>query len=230
MPRIVSALSLPRVRVFSTRRDVRAFAKKSAIFLGTPSVAADVLERLLEESRKPMCPFEITAVVSQPNKPVGRKNRNIPSPTPVSALALDNGYIPETTLLTPASARDDAFLAQMEMLKPDLCITAAYGNLLPTRFLRIPPYGTLNIHPSLLPKYRGAAPVNRAIEDGVDQTGVSIARTVRELDAGPILAMHTVDIDADIQVTHLIVSLRHDIPLFRRLNCSRSSFRSGQSC
>lgn len=182
-------------------------SSRSVVFLGSPAVAANVLETLLDVADGKGSPFEISAVVSQPSKPVGRKNRQIPSPTPVSALALEHGYIPDETLLTPRSAKDSAFLEQMEKLKPDLCITAAYGNLLPKRFLQIPSFGTLNIHPSLLPKYRGAAPVNRALQDGMKQTGVSIALTVFEMDAGPVLTSKTVDVDQDIQAPELLENL-----------------------
>ena len=85
------------------------------------------------------------------------------------------------------SATDKDFLDQMEALEPDLCITAAYGCFLPRSFLKLPRLGTLNIHPSLLPLYRGAAPVQRSLEAGDTVAGVSVAVTVLEMDAGPIL-------------------------------------------
>jgi methionyl-tRNA formyltransferase len=92
-------------------------------------------------------------------------------------------------------------------MQPDLCITAAYGNYLPTSFLKIPHFGTLNIHPSLLPKFRGAAPVQRALESGLSTTGVTVLYTVKEMDAGPILAQKEVQIDDDIQAPQLL----HDL-------------------
>ena len=84
-----------------------------------------------------------------------------------------------------------------QALAPDLCITAAYGNYLPAAFLAVPPRGTLNIHPSLLPRYRGAAPVQRALEAGDAVTGVSVAYTVQAMDAGPVLAQKRVAVGAE---------------------------------
>jgi methionyl-tRNA formyltransferase len=92
-------------------------------------------------------------------------------------------------------------------MQPDLCITAAYGNYLPTSFLKIPHFGTLNIHPSLLPKFRGAAPVQRALESGLSTTGVTVLYTVKEMDAGPIVAQKEVEIDDDIQAPQLLNDL-----------------------
>ncbi|KAI7749027.1 hypothetical protein M8C21_009933, partial [Ambrosia artemisiifolia] len=98
----------------------------------------------------------------------------------------------------------EAFLSDFSALEPELCITAAYGNILPTKFLKIPSLGTVNIHPSLLPLYRGAAPVQRALQDGVKKTGVSLAFTVRALDAGPIIAREEMEIDDNIKAPELL--------------------------
>ncbi|MCO5549224.1 hypothetical protein L7F22_002690 [Adiantum nelumboides] len=98
----------------------------------------------------------------------------------------------------------EAFLHQMSDLGPDLCITASYGNILPKRFLKIPVNGTVNIHPSLLPLYRGAAPVQRTIEDGAHETGVTVAFTVRALDAGPIIASKAMRVDDHIKAPELL--------------------------
>lgn len=178
----------------------RTTPRKSLVFLGTPLIAAKVLETLLKEQTKPKCPFEIDAVVSQPSKPTGRKNRKTPIDTPVTAKALEYGFRSDQDLLCPTSSSDPQFLDRLEGLSPDLCITTAYGSLLSERFLQIPRFGTLNIHPSLLPQYRGAAPVNRAIQDGVSKTGVSVVLTVLQLDAGPILVSEEFDVDPQIQV------------------------------
>ena len=94
-----------------------------------------------------------------------------------------------------------------QALAPDLCVTAAYGNYLPAAFLAVPPRGTLNIHPSLLPRYRGAAPVQRALEAGDDVTGVTVAFTVQAMDAGPVLAQRRVAVGPE--ETH--------VPLLQRL-------------
>jgi methionyl-tRNA formyltransferase len=101
----------------------------------------------------------------------------------------------------------EAFLSHLESLQPDLCITAAYGNILPSRFLAIPRLGTLNIHPSLLPRFRGAAPVNRCLENGDSETGVSLAFTVLACDAGPILAQEKVQLCGDEQAPQLLRAL-----------------------
>eukprot|EP00798_Chlamydomonas_sp_ICE-L_P030780 gene30780-35819_t len=99
------------------------------------------------------------------------------------------------------------FLAAMTSIAPDIMVTAAYGNMLPQAFLDIPKYGTLNVHPSLLPKYRGAAPVQRALEDGVRESGVSVAYTVFKCDAGPVLAQKKFAVDADVQQPELLAQL-----------------------
>lgn len=89
---------------------------------------------------------------------------------------------------SPELALCAAVVVQIAALEPDLCITAAYGNFLPSSFLRLPRFGTLNIHPSLLPRYRGAAPVQRSLERGDRETGVSLLYSVRQMDAGPLLS------------------------------------------
>lgn len=101
----------------------------------------------------------------------------------------------------------EAFLEALEGMQPDLCVTAAYGNMLPQRFLDLPRHGTLNIHPSLLPRYRGAAPVNRALEAGDPVTGVSLAFTVRACDAGPVLAQQQLPLTGDEQAPELLRTL-----------------------
>ena len=157
------------------------WAKKSIVFLGTPDVAAKSLEMLVDASKEANADFEIRAVVTMPPAPAGRKKVLMPSP--VHDVA-DRLKIP---VMHPEKAKDPDFLEMLAGMNPDLCITAAYGNFLPTKFLKIPTYGTLNIHPSLLPKYRGAAPVQRCLENGDDRTGVSVVFTVLKMDAGPIV-------------------------------------------
>ncbi|KAH8049358.1 methionyl-tRNA formyltransferase [Aureococcus anophagefferens] len=93
--------------------------------------------------------------------------------------------------LTPASARDPEFLAALEALDVDLCVTAAYGQFLPKAFLAIPKHGTMNVHPSLLPRWRGAAPLQRSLEAGDAEVGVTVLRTVLKMDAGPVAAQRT---------------------------------------
>jgi methionyl-tRNA formyltransferase len=159
--------------------------RRKVVFLGTPAVARRALEILLEAEKT----LQVVLVVSQPPARSPRGQSLVPSP--VHQLAIERG-IP---VATPETARDETFLADLEALAPHLCITAAYGNVLPERFLAIPTHGTLNIHPSLLPRYRGAAPVQRALEDGATESGVTIALTVKAMDAGPVVAQARVPVD-----------------------------------
>lgn len=151
------------------------------VFLGTPSVAAGVLSALIDAEG--VLGAKVVAAVTSPAKRQGRGK--ILTATPVEVLARDR-YIPH--VLTPVNARDPVFLESVRSLNPDLCVTAAYGHVLPEEFLEMPRLGTLNIHPSLLPSWRGAAPVQRSIEAGDPVTGVSVAYTVYAMDAGPIAA------------------------------------------
>jgi folate-dependent phosphoribosylglycinamide formyltransferase PurN len=168
---------------------------KKLVFLGTPDVAAGVLGTLLDAAAAPGAGFHVAAVVSQPAKPRGRRkgggSNNTSSqaalPSPVAQCALDRGLAPEL-VLTPPDAKDPGFLETMRSLQPDVCVTAAYGHYLPAAFLSIPPRGTVNIHPSLLPKYRGAAPVQRALQAGEAVSGVTVLYTVRAMARG--LACH----------------------------------------
>eukprot|EP00640_Fibrocapsa_japonica_P001255 CAMPEP_0113935962 /NCGR_PEP_ID=MMETSP1339-20121228/2974_1 /TAXON_ID=94617 /ORGANISM="Fibrocapsa japonica" /LENGTH=408 /DNA_ID=CAMNT_0000938269 /DNA_START=56 /DNA_END=1282 /DNA_ORIENTATION=- /assembly_acc=CAM_ASM_000762 len=176
---------------------------KRVVFLGTPPVAARSLELLLDASKSGRGGgFEVSAVVTQPPARSGRKKRLTPSP--VHQLAEAQG-IP---VLTPEKAKDEDFLqALREDINPDLCITAAYGQFLPTKFLNIPKFGTLNIHPSLLPLYRGASPVQRSLQDGVAETGVSVLFTVLKMDAGPIVRQPRITLDGDEQTPDLLLRL-----------------------
>ncbi|CAI0548238.1 unnamed protein product [Linum tenue] len=158
--------------------------KKPLVFLGSPEVSATVLDSLFNASSKPDSTFELM-------------------PSPVAQHALDRGF-PSDLIFTPERAGEEAFLHSLKALQPDLCVTAAYGNILPTKFLNIPSMGTVNIHPSLLPLYRGAAPVQRALQDGVKETGVSLAFTIRALDAGPIIASKTLEVDDHIKAPELL--------------------------
>eukprot|EP00775_Hariotina_reticulata_P013794 gene13794-13915_t len=181
-------------------------AKKRVVFLGTPEVAAIVLEELLQASKAEKATFEIAAVVSQPGKPKGRGNKAVPIPSPVEQLARQH-CVPDDSILCPKSAKEPAFLEALTALQPDLAVTAAYGNMLPTAFLSIPKHGTLNIHPSLLPQYRGAAPVQRALQDGVGVSGVSVAFTVLKCDAGPVFLQEQVAVPEDEEAPQLLERL-----------------------
>jgi methionyl-tRNA formyltransferase len=147
------------------------------VYFGTPAFAVPTLRTLLH-SRHP-----VVAVVSQPDRPSGRGQRI--SPTPTKQLALEHGV----PVLQPVRLRDEVFLGQLRALAPDLGVVAAYGRIIPDEVLALPRFGLINVHASLLPAYRGAAPVHRAVIAGDDETGVTIMRVVKELDAGPMLSM-----------------------------------------
>lgn len=164
--------------------------KQRLVFLGTPDVAASALEAILDAAAAPDAEFEVHAVVSQPGRPRGRgrSKSGPPPPSPVAETAIARG-VPEERVLCPVKANEDAFLDALREMQPDLMVTAAYGNFLPQKFLDIPRLGTLNIHPSLLPQYRGAAPVQRALEHGAAATGVSVAYTVLAMVGGKVNAV-----------------------------------------
>lgn len=181
--------------------------KLKLVFLGTPEVAAGVLAKLLDASQENDSFFEVSAVVTQPPSSRGRgRRKDKPLPSPVAQMALDRNF-PGDRILSPESARDENFLELLKDLSPDVCVTAAYGNVLPKTFLSIPSRGTVNIHPSLLPLYRGASPVQRALQDGVSETGVTVAFTVRAMDAGPIIAVEKVSVDSLIKAPELLQGL-----------------------
>ncbi|KAM5558189.1 methionyl-tRNA formyltransferase [Rosa sericea] len=184
---------------FSSNRN-----RKPLVFLGSPQVSATVLDALLNASGAPDSLFEVAAIVTQPPSRKNRGKKVLPSP--LAQHALDRGF-PSDLIFTPARAGEDMFLSSLRALQPELCITAAYGNILPSKFLNIPTLGTVNIHPSLLPLYRGAAPVQRALQDGVKETGVSLAFTVRALDAGPVIASQRLEIDDQIKAPDLLALL-----------------------
>jgi methionyl-tRNA formyltransferase len=146
------------------------------VYFGTPDFAVPGL-CLLMESR-----HEVVALVSQPDRPRGRGQKLQPTPTKLAAAA---GGVP---VLQPSRVKDPAFHAALAAFSPDLGVVAAYGRIIPDAVLAIPRLGMINIHASLLPKYRGAAPVHRAVMDGEQVTGVTIMRVVTELDAGPAFA------------------------------------------
>ncbi len=145
------------------------------VFMGTPDFAVTTLQALIEAG------YEVAAAVSQPDKPFGRKAEL--RPTPVRAAAEAAG-IP---VLQPRRLRDPEFTEKLEQLAPDVIVVAAYGKIIPGFILELPKYGCLNVHASLLPKYRGAAPIQWAVINGEVTTGVTIMRMEEGLDTGAIL-------------------------------------------
>jgi methionyl-tRNA formyltransferase len=144
------------------------------VFMGTPEFAIPALKALIAD-------HEVVLVVTQPDKPAGRKKR-LQSP-PVKTVAEQAGL----KVIQPSSARSDDFLQAMQEAAADAAVVVAYGKLLPAAVLGAFPLGCINIHGSLLPKYRGAAPIQRAVIDGVSETGVSIMRLDEGMDTGPVL-------------------------------------------
>ena len=144
-------------------------------FWGTPEFAAPALRALVGEG------FEVVGVVTQPDKPQGRSREIIPSP--VKQIAIDE----EIPLFQPKNARDPELFDALERIKPDISVVVAYGHILPQKIIDLPKLGTLNIHASLLPALRGAAPIQAAIRQGLMQTGVTVMRVVPALDAGPMI-------------------------------------------
>ena len=155
------------------------------VFFGTPAFAVPTLDALLASSHS------VVGVVTQPDRPRGRGQRV--SDAPVKSRSLEAG-IP---LLQPMSLKPPEFLAELAGFKADLGVVAAYGRILSDAVLAVPRLGMINVHASLLPRYRGAAPVHRAVIAGDRETGVTIMRVVRALDAGPMMATIHRPIDAD---------------------------------
>lgn len=184
-----------------------ATRKRRVVFLGTPECAKEVLARVLDAAEGRESAFEVAAVVSQPGRPRGRgRKSDEAAPSPVAELALRRGMA-EDRVLCPEKANEEWFLDALRALDVDLAVTAAYGNFLPQKFLDIPKLGTLNIHPSLLPQWRGAAPVQRALESGQSETGVSVAYTVLKMDAGPVLRQITRPLKGDEKAPDLLTEL-----------------------
>lgn len=158
-------------------------ARLRIIFMGTPELAAVSLEALRREPA-----VEIVAVVTQPDRPKGRDLKLQPSP--VKAIALRAGL----PVLQPEKARDEKFIAELRRWQPDLVAVAAFGQILPKSILELPRFGCLNVHTSLLPKYRGAAPIQWAILNDEIETGVTIMKMDAGLDTGDILTQQATPI------------------------------------
>lgn len=155
------------------------------IFWGTPAFAVPAIKALLTTGE------EVLAVITQPDKPRGRGQKV--SPSPVKELALAHGL----RVLQPAKLKDPEFLRTLRDLAPELMVVAAYGRILTPEILALPPVGFLNVHASLLPKYRGSAPINWALIRGEKETGVTIMWVVHEVDAGPIFLQRKVPIQEE---------------------------------
>lgn len=166
--------------------------KKRAVFFGTPDFARSHLQTLLE------CPnYEVVGVVSQPDRPAGRKMQLQPSP--VKQLALEKS-IP---VITPEKIRTGDALETVKSWQPDVCVVVAYGQIFPKDFLNAFPRRVVNVHGSILPRWRGAAPIQRAIMAGDKETGVCLQIMVPELDAGDVIGERKLPISPDMNAIHL---------------------------
>lgn len=166
------------------------------LFMGTPGFAVPSLEALIQAGHT------LCGVFCQPDKPVGRHQNQL-QPPPVKVCAQEHG-IP---VFQPVKLRDGTALALIRELAPDLIVVAAYGRILPQEILDCPPMGCINVHSSLLPKYRGAAPINWAILNGDRETGVTIMHMAADLDAGDIIAQRATPIEPNETAPELTARL-----------------------
>ncbi len=148
----------------------------SVVFMGTPQFAAPILEGLVTNG------YDVKAVVTQPDRYTGRKR--VLTALPVKEMALKHGI----KVLQPEKISGSPEMQEIIELQPDLIVTAAFGQFLPTKLIQAAKIGAINVHGSLLPKYRGGAPVQYAIMNGDDKTGVTIIYMVKQMDAGAMLA------------------------------------------
>jgi methionyl-tRNA formyltransferase len=155
------------------------------VFMGTAELSCSSLEALARDKQ-----FSVVAVITQPDRPKGRELK--PQPSPVKALAPRLGL----PVLQPERARDEKFIGELRGLAPDLVVVVAYGQILPPAILDLPKHGCLNVHTSLLPKYRGAAPIQWALANGDTGTGVTIMKMDVGLDTGAIVAQRRTPIQA----------------------------------
>lgn len=153
------------------------------VFMGTPDFSVPILDGLVEAG------YDVLRVVTQPDRPVGRKR--VLTPPPVKAAALKHNI----KVLQPEKISGSDEMTEIMALQPDLIVTAAFGQFLPTALLEVPKFGAINVHASLLPKYRGGAPVHYSIINGDDKTGVTIMRMVKKMDAGDILTQESLPIE-----------------------------------
>jgi len=156
-----------------------------AVFMGTPEIAATVLKSVLESKH------EVIAVVTQTDKPKGR-GHEMAFP-PVKEVALEAGI----SVLQPQRAKDEAFIEELRALNPDIILVAAYGKLLPKAILDMPKFGCINVHASLLPKYRGASPIQWAVLNGDETSGVTIMHMAETMDTGDIIMTEEVVLAED---------------------------------
>ena len=162
------------------------------VFMGTPDFAVDSLAALVESSD-----HEIVAVITQPDRPKGRGQKVLM--TPVKEYALEKNLV----VLQPAKIRTPEFIEELKVLAPELIVVVAFGQFLPKEILELPKYGCINVHASLLPKYRGAAPIHYAVMNGEKESGVTIMRMDKGMDTGAMLAKVATYIGEDMTMGEL---------------------------
>lgn len=177
------------------------------VYMGTPDFAVNPLHALAEAG------YEVTGVVTQPDKPKGRGKSMLP--TPVKEEALKHGF----PVYQPVKVRDPEFLQVLEKLDPDIIVVAAFGQIIPKSILELPKYGCINIHASLLPKYRGAAPIQQAVIDGEKESGVTIMRMGTGLDTGDMISRIVVPIAKDETAELCLISLQKQERSFLLRHC-----------
>ena len=187
------------------------------LFMGTPDFARDCLKEIYESGE------EIVGVVTTLDKPRG--SGMVLTPTPVKQYALDNGL----RVFQPQTLKDGAFSEVLEELKPDLIVVVAYGKILPQYVLDFPKHGCINAHASILPRYRGAAPIQRAIIDGESKTGVSIMKMDIGLDTGDVILVEEVDIleNDNLEVVHdklAVAGAKGLIKAIKLLDCGKATY------
>lgn len=171
-------------------------SKVRVCFLGTPEFAVTCLKQLLEDEH-----FDVVAVVTQPDRPAGRKMQLTPSP--VKAFALSKGI----HVISPESVNKEPMLQEIEKWGAEVGVVVAFGQILSTKFLNLFPKGCVNVHGSVLPRWRGAAPIQRAIEAGDVDSGVALQKVVKELDAGDIIGIRRTIIKPDQTAAELYEEL-----------------------
>ena len=164
------------------------------VFMGTPDFAVPCLQAIVAAG------YEVCGVVSQPDRPKGRGRKLAPSPVKEAAMALG------LPVVTVERVKEPAFLSQLRDWAPDVAVVVAFGQILPESVLQTPRFGCINVHASLLPKYRGAAPIHRVLIEGEPRTGVTTMQMDRGMDTGDILLMEAVEITPDMTTGQL-----HDI-------------------
>ncbi len=162
-------------------------SKVRVCFLGTPDFAVICLKQILADEH-----YEVVGVVTQPDRPRGRKLQL--SPSPVKQLALSNGL----QVISPEKINQPMILQEIQKWGAEVAVVVAFGQILSTDFLQLFPYGAVNVHGSILPRWRGAAPIQRALEAGDLESGVTLQKVVKELDAGDIIGIRKMKLDPDV--------------------------------